>query len=421
MKKFSTFICIALAAIFFLLQTNSSIAQCLAPSMNFADPVLVSGTDGAENAQYKFSSVTPGVDAFITIKEIVGGASLTSIDDNTFGYSRAWQPVVRTSTVPGVSESYINFTLEYLDSADGNKHIYNCAQISFIDVDGDNMHVRELVGSSDYSNYALSNVSTLTMTMEGSLLKAVGPIMNFAGIDTGAYVTNINFRYTNKDKINELRIGSITEPGFMDQNRYTCVYFKQILIPNVIILPVENVKLDASLTGSNVLLKWQVDHTISHVSYIIERSLNGTEFTTMAVMLDGVNAGNLKTYQAKDNISDIKSSMVYYRVKQTDINGKTTYSSVAAVRLQAEKNMEVKISPNPFSEKITMQFFSGESGSAEVMLLSITGIPVFTKKYNMVKGNNSIVVDGISSLTRGMYMARISINGKVVQNQKIIK
>lgn len=421
MKTFFTFICVVLTAIFLSLHTNNVIAQCVAPSMNFADPVLVSGTAAAENAVYKFSSVTPGVDAFITIKEIVGGASLTSIDDNTFGYSRAWQPVVRTSTVTGVSESYINFRVEYKDSADGEKHKYNCSMISFIDVDGDNMHVRELVGSSDYSSYALSNVSTLTMTMEGSLLKAVGPIMNFAGIDTSAYVTNINFRYTDNDKINELRIGSITEPGFTDQNRYTCVYFKQILIPNVIILPVEHLNLEANLTGSNVLLKWQVDNDISNVSYIIERSLNGKEFTTLAIMLDGISAGKLKTFQAKDNISALNSSMVYYRVKQTGINGKTTYSSVAAVRLQAEKNMEVKISPNPFSEKITMQFFSSESGSAEVMLLTITGMPVFTKKYNMVKGNNSIVVDGISRLSKGMYMARISINGKVVQNQKIIK
>ena len=97
MKKTSTLVC-KLFTLFtiFLLNVFAVKAQCIAPLMVWKNAVLVSGTGGQIGAEYKFPSVIAGVDAFVTVKDIVGGAALTSVDDNTFGYSEAWQPVVKT-------------------------------------------------------------------------------------------------------------------------------------------------------------------------------------------------------------------------------------------------------------------------------------------------------------------------------------
>ncbi|MEP6712647.1 MAG: hypothetical protein ABJA37_09540, partial [Ferruginibacter sp.] len=87
MKKNFTLKCTVLFAvtIFFSFKINVAKAQLIAPAMVYANSQLVSGIDGQINATYKFPSVTPGVDAYITILDIAGGATLTSIDDNTFG------------------------------------------------------------------------------------------------------------------------------------------------------------------------------------------------------------------------------------------------------------------------------------------------------------------------------------------------
>src|ERR1700709_2134196 len=60
-----------------------SMAQCVAPSMSFHSPVLIAGTDNQIGAVYRFSEVMPGVDAEITVTDLVGGAVLYNIDDTT--------------------------------------------------------------------------------------------------------------------------------------------------------------------------------------------------------------------------------------------------------------------------------------------------------------------------------------------------
>ena len=185
---------------------TSAFAQCAPPSMTYANPVLVSGTAGSVNAKYKFPSVTNGVDAFFTITAKVGGATLTSIDDNTYGYSAAWQPVVKTPSNQGASESYIAFKLEFKNSSDGQNRVYDCFQLSFIDVDGDGQHVREFVAAKDYDSYSVSNTSSLIISQSNGLLKAMGPVTNYAGLDTSAWVTNINYNYKNTDKVKNSKI-----------------------------------------------------------------------------------------------------------------------------------------------------------------------------------------------------------------------
>ena len=124
MKKIITFLCKSLLTI--LLATcsfNSVKAQtCTSPTMSWKNPVLVSGTALQTNAVYKFQSVTPGVYALVTITGIVGGATLTSIDDLTYGYNAAWQPVVKTPTAQVAGDSYVSFKIEFKDSVNNNNH-----------------------------------------------------------------------------------------------------------------------------------------------------------------------------------------------------------------------------------------------------------------------------------------------------------
>ena len=111
---------------FFSLSFTAINAQCVAPAMVWENAVLTSGTAGQPGAVYKFPSVTPGVDAMVYLQSLVGGATLTSIDDNTYGYSAAWQPVVRTPSVMGISSSYASFRIEFKDSATGTSHTFPC-------------------------------------------------------------------------------------------------------------------------------------------------------------------------------------------------------------------------------------------------------------------------------------------------------
>jgi len=430
MKRNSTFVGRMLfATLLFSLQLFTANSQCIAPSMVWKNAVLTAGTAGAVGATYRFPEVTPGVYAHVTITAIVGGATLTSIDDMTFGYGNAWQPVVKTPSVQGVSESYVSFSIEFYDNTTNSKHKYDCAQLSFIDVDGDSQHVREFVAARGYDSYTVANISILTLTETGSgsnkMLKAVGTYANYTGLDTSAWITNINYKYRNIKEIQEVRVGSITDASFVVQDRFTCGYFQQISMPEVIILPVTYTSFTGKLDDKTVYLDWKTASEINSSHFEVERSFDATTFKTVGLVLDGFKADNGTTfYKFKDNSTELQSkNYAYYRLKQIDKDGKHNYSTVVALALKSSASDVVKItvSPNPFVEKLNVQYNAVTNGQAEIRLLNVNGQTVISTKANITSGSNNLQVNGLSKLNTGMYILQLIKDGVVIDNQKIIK
>jgi Secretion system C-terminal sorting domain len=427
MKTISTLISkITLAtALGLLLVNGTASAQCIAPVMTWNNSTLITpaNTAGQVNAQYKFPSVTAGVDAIITITGIVGGASLTSIDDNTYGYAAAWQPVVHTKHDAGAGESYVSFRIDFVKSANNyQSHTYSCFALSFIDVDGDNDKVREFVETKQFDSYQTGVGTLLEVTQNAGFTRALGPVQNFLNLDTASYPTNIVFKFTNKNQVQDLHIGSKVENNFIPQDRYNLGYFQPIVFPAAI-MPVKYQSFDALANNNTVTLKWITENEIDNSHFEVERSFDGSSFTTIGTVQAGAATGaNSKTYLLKDNSTAlVDAKLVYYRLKQYDLNGKYSYSNILLVRMQAVSNVKMQVSPNPFVENLNVRFTATENGTAQVQIITVNGQKVQSQQATVGKGNNAIQVQGIGKLAPGIYIAQLVVNGVVTDNQKIIK
>ncbi len=426
MKTNSTFVHTVLFAVITLsLNFNVAKAQssCTAPAMTWNNPVLISGTALQVNAVYKFPNVTPGVYALITVTAKVNGASITNIDDNVNnGYAAAWQPVIQTPSAQVASDSYVSFSIAFKNTADNSSHQYNCFQLSFIDVDGDDDHIREFVATKNFDSYTVANNTQLTLTtISGGITQATGPLETYNDIDTSAYRTNINFRFTNKAVINEVRLGNRVDAVHDIDGRLSCGYFAPVTMP--LLLPVSYLSFDAVVNGESVLVKWATGYELNNSHFEVERSFDMSNYSTAGIVLDGfVVNGTGKSYQFKDNSAQLKGrSMVYYRLKQVDIDGKVTYSKVIAVRLQAKSEVKMQVSPNPFVEHVTVGFTSTENGNAQIRIANMAGQTMLSKQSTISKGYNNIQVDGLTGLATGVYVAQLILNGTVIDNQKLIK
>jgi len=425
MKTNSTPLYLAFFAIVFsFLSISANGQQCVSPGMKFKNPVLIAGVANHIGATYRFPSVVAGVDAIVKVTGFVNGATLTSIDDNTFGYGDAWQPVVKTPTVQGAGESYASFKIDFVKSSDGTSHVFICFTLSAIDVDGDAVHVREMIAANDYFGYAVSNATTLTLTHEtGGFLKGVSTITNFPGIDTSAYVSNINYKYNNTSKISEIRLGSVTDASFTVQDRYSCIYFRPIVIPNVVILPANYFSL-STIAGANknITLNWQTNEKTDNTSFSIERSFDGTNFEPVNTIIEKTSEESLLSYRAADMAPETAAdAYVYYRVKQTSETGKVTYSNLSYVHLLKPAAAKMQTAPNPFTEKIAVQFISEYKGNAEIRIANMAGVTILSKPFTVNKGNNSYTVNDLATLTPGIYLARLVVNGAIIDTKKIIK
>ncbi len=175
-------------------------------------------------------------------------------------------------------------------------------------------------------------------------------------------------------------------------------------------LPVSLHSFTGTTTENGNLLNWITSSEQNNKGFEIERSENAIDFETIAFIKGAGNSQTFIKYQHLDQTAHSTSN--FYRLKQLDFDGKSTYSEM--ISISSEIN-EVAVSPNPFNNKITLQ--SNQSNkiiSAEV--IDITGK---TKISIQGEVNGNIEID-TQHLNNGVYFLRVT-DGGTTQVNRIIK
>jgi hypothetical protein len=86
-------------------------------------------------------------------------------------------------------------------------------------------------------------------------------------------------------------------------------------------------------TEKAIILDWNTRSEFMNSYFEVERSNNANDFKTVALVLDGFTTeGTGKKYAFKEDASVTKKGTVYYRLKQFDEYGNTSYSAVVKVK-----------------------------------------------------------------------------------------
>lgn len=437
MKKNSTSVgkyVILLAIITFF--SNSFVKAQTIPQLKFRQPHLIAGVNGQIGATYNFENVVPGINAKITIEKIVNGAVLKNIDDSTLGYYNAWQPTVGG---PGTGSSYIKWAVKF-DSA-GIPYIFSILNASAIDVDGDNVRVREFIGVNGQNSFnipkQIPSLLTLTTTKDtdnisgtdasDSNLIALGPVTNRTGIDTLSQDVRINFTFINKSGF-KIYTGSQVDvnanTGAIATDRYHCIYFQNI-VGEFNVLPIIYQSFNAALNNDAVDLDWTTGLPFKNDHFEVERSFDQANFTKVGIILGAVFVNNgICQYNFQDKDPRIANQkIIYYRLKQIATNNTYSYSSVKVIHAgnSINNNIAIQVMPNPYMDKLNVNFDSKVEGKAELRMISTSGITVKMVEANITKGFNTIPVLDLSNQQKGMYVVNIMVNGQSVGIQKIIK
>lgn len=195
--------------------------------------------------------------------------------------------------------------------------------------------------------------------------------------------------------------------------QYTCI------TPGVVYA-----SLSATIVKKSIIVNWITASEVNNSHFEVERSMDMKIFKTVGLVLDGFTAdGSGKTYMFKENSTvKIENKPVYYRLKQISNDGIVIYSSIMTVGLEEKvTNAIMKVTPNPFSNKLTVNFNSSETGLAEMRILNLAGQTMLSKQSTISKGIINLQLEGFSSLAPGIYIARLSLNGKLIDNQKLNK
>ena len=189
-----------------------------------------------------------------------------------------------------------------------------------------------------------------------------------------------------------------------------------VLNPSSGPLPVILSRFTAQLAGNNqVRVNWATSLEINCSHYIVERSLDGRMFQQAARVAGSGNSSVELSYGITDDISGLGANIVYYRLRQVDLDGKNNVSRVVSVRVKKAAS-DFVVAPNPFRNHVNITLDWSKQENTTIRLFNSQGAEVARKQFLMIAGSNYLTFDELSKLPTGTYYLQVATEeGNVVK------
>jgi len=150
-----------------------------------------------------------------------------------------------------------------------------------------------------------------------------------------------------------------------------------------------------------------------------QKSTDGINWSTIHQQPAAGNSDRYKSYNSIDN--GTTSSGVYYRIRQTDIDGTFTYSAVVSFKSGGNTGNSLTAYPNPFTSKLSVNIVSAENDSYLITLYNAAGAQMQQVRLAARKGTNLAEFNG-NQLQSGMYLiTAVNSDGSIRFSQKLIR
>ncbi|SHG02302.1 T9SS type A sorting domain-containing protein [Flavisolibacter ginsengisoli] len=165
-----------------------------------------------------------------------------------------------------------------------------------------------------------------------------------------------------------------------------------------------------SLNSNSALLEWETAQEENADHFDIEESSNGTLFTKLATLPAKGNS-SIPTRYLYTYTGNLQSTH-YFRLKEVDEDGKTSYSSIISVSNDGTGG-NIRILPNPAPGGIATVTASTRMNTITVFSAAGTRIQILNVNSNQASLN-------LSSLAKGSYYLLIELEGKTEKRMLIV-
>ncbi len=171
-------------------------------------------------------------------------------------------------------------------------------------------------------------------------------------------------------------------------------------------LSVELAKFDAYGIDNKVVLEWMTISEINNEGFEVERSINGNTWERIGFEI-GKGTTNVETkYSWIDE--DPYAPQAYYRLKQMDFNGESTYSPILSVNInKVDSKLELLAFPNPTLDYLSYNLPNVSLKDHEVSIWTTEGKLVVSKTIQ----DQGIRVLNLTNMENGTYILNVKMEG----------
>lgn len=187
-------------------------------------------------------------------------------------------------------------------------------------------------------------------------------------------------------------------------------------------LPIELISFSAYKKDDVVELLWETATEINNDYFTIERTVDGKEFEVLETIEGAGNSTTKLAYKIIDPNPVV--GIAYYRLKQTDYDGKFEYFDLIAVKFnENNSSSKFRMYPNPLSNtrNLSVNWEGFTEGNVTVSVIQLDG-KVVQKQTILVQEKVSTNISIRNELPIGIYILQLtSSQGKRVQQKLIIE
>jgi hypothetical protein len=215
-----------------------------------------------------------------------------------------------------------------------------------------------------------------------------------------------------------IKYQSIVSPSFNNSPQY-------VSISNIstggfgcaaIVLPVEISSFNGKCSGTKKTLQWTTATETNNNFFSIEHSKDGYEFAPVGKMNSRKN-NSTGAVDYEFGFEEENPNYKYYRLKQTDLNGKV--STLKSIYLDCvDKFNALNLFPNPTGNQAKLEFDASGETAVCVKITDVTGREMKIFKYPTTRGTNTMTLD-IDDLPNGFYYISVSDEEGLSRNKTL--
>lgn len=174
------------------------------------------------------------------------------------------------------------------------------------------------------------------------------------------------------------------------------------------ILPVTFNSFNGTIKDNKVLLNWSTSNEINNKGYDVERSINGKDFSAIGFVKSNGNTSGVTNYAYTD-ASKLPSGVLYYRLKQIDLDGAYKYSNIIHVNFD---KFSFNVYPNPVIDNSSVQFQLQETADVSMQVVSSTGKTLQIINKGILQPGTYSVPVSLNAAAKGTYFIKMFAGDK---------
>lgn len=175
-------------------------------------------------------------------------------------------------------------------------------------------------------------------------------------------------------------------------------------------LPVTLVAFTATKKAADGLLSWHTASELNSAYFELQASPNGTTWQRLTKVAAAGNSAVAHDYSYLDKgLARYGAPVVYYRLRQVDLDGKEYYSPIVTLSPDAAE-WNITAYPNPYEIDLTAQLTTSEAGPVTVVMLDATGRTILRREISGVPGSQVIALDDAHTMATGTYTLLVRQN-----------